>query len=254
MKNIILSFTTNGSGVATVTGERAILGKLYAIEYKRGTAATGADLTLTCNGPNGSSKSLLTIVNAGTADLWWYPRDLVHAVANAAALTGSSGGDRAEPIVQGVPYLAVAQGGDTLSGKIIIYYEDTVKETFLTLNTHASLGTASTNDTSAILGKLYAVEYQPGTGSTQIATGATLTLTCKGPNGTSKALLTKASAGTSDSWYYPRDLVHELTDGTALTGSAGGDRACPILQGVVNAAIADGGNSKIGYVAIYYED
>jgi hypothetical protein len=97
---------------------------------------------------------------------------------------------------------------------------------------------------------LYAVEYQPGT----IATGATLTLTCLGGNAAEKPLLTKASAGTANSWYYPRDLVHAVTDGSALTGTSGGDRACPILQGVVKAVIASGGNSKVGYVAIYYED
>lgn len=125
-----------------------------------------------------------------------------------------------------------------------------MKEIFLTLKTGASDGAASTDATMAVLGKLYAIEYQPGT----IDTGATLTVTCKGPNGSSKALLTKASAGTSNVWFYPRDLVNAVADGAALTGTAGGDRACPILQGVVNAAIASGANSKTGYCIVYYED
>lgn len=250
MKSIVLKFTTDALGDATVFGECAILGKLYAVEYQPGSVDTGADLTITCLGANAAEKPVLTVANAGTSNAWFYPRDLVHAVANAAALTGSSGGDRAEPIFRGVPKLIIAQGGDTLSGIVIIYYEDIMKEKFLTLATGVSDGAASTDASTAICGKLYAVEYQPGT----IATGATLTLTCKGPNGSSKALLTKASAGTSNSWYYPRDLVHEITDGSALTGTAGGDRDCPILQGVINAAISSGGNSKVGHVAIYYED
>lgn len=124
-----------------------------------------------------------------------------------------------------------------------------MKDIVLKLTTGASDGAASTNATEAVCGKLYAIEYQPGT----IDAGATLTVTCKGPNGSSKPLLTKASAGTSNVWFYPRDLVNAVADGAALTGTAGGDRACPILQGVVNAAIASGANSKTGYCILYYE-
>lgn len=125
-----------------------------------------------------------------------------------------------------------------------------MKEIFLKLSTGAADGAALTLAPAAVLGKLYAVEYQPG----DISALATLTLTCLGANGAEKPLLTKASAGAANSWYYPRDLVHAAADGAALTGTSGGDRALPILQGVVKAAIASGGNSKIGYVALYYED
>jgi len=118
----------------------------------------------------------------------------------------------------------------------------------LNLNTHASTGAATTNGERPVFGKLYAIEYRPGT----IATGATLTITCEGY--ASKPLLTKATAGTSDSWYYPRDLVHAVADGAALTGTSGGDRCLPILNGIPRAVIADGGNSKAGTVVLYYED
>ena len=125
-----------------------------------------------------------------------------------------------------------------------------MKELFLKLSTGAADGAASSTAPTAILGKLYAIEYQPGT----IATGATLTVICTGANGAAKPLLTKASAGTSNVWYYPRDLVNAVADGAELTGTSGGDRACPVLSGLVNAAIASGGNSKVGYIEIYYED
>jgi hypothetical protein len=125
-----------------------------------------------------------------------------------------------------------------------------MKEIFLTLTTGVSDGAASTSATTGVLGKLYAIEYQPGT----IDTGATLTVTCVGPNGSSKPLLTKASAGTANVWYYPRDLVNAVADGAALTGTSGGDRALPILQGRPLVAIASGGNSKVGYCILYYED
>jgi hypothetical protein len=120
----------------------------------------------------------------------------------------------------------------------------------LRLDTHVSAGTATTLDSMSILGELCAVLYVPGT----IDTGATLVLTCEGFQGASKPLLTKATAGTAAVWFYPRDLVHAVADGAALTGSAGGDRTEPILDGVLKATISSGANSKTGYVVVYYED
>lgn len=116
----------------------------------------------------------------------------------------------------------------------------------LKLVTGASDGAATTNGERSIFGKLYAIEYRPGT----IDTGATLVVTCEGLG--SKPLLTKASAGTANSWYYPRDLVHAVADGAALTGTSGGDRCLPILNGTPKATIASGANSKTGYVTLYY--
>lgn len=116
----------------------------------------------------------------------------------------------------------------------------------LTLNTGAADGAASTTGERKIFGRLYAIEYRPGT----IDTGATLTITCEGRG--SKPLLTKASAGTANSWYYPRDLVHAVADAAALTGTSGGDRDLPILDGAPKAVIASGANSKTGNVVLYY--
>lgn len=125
-----------------------------------------------------------------------------------------------------------------------------MKEIFLKLATGADDGAATTNAPSPVLGKLYAIEYQPG----DIATGATLTVTCIGPNASAKPLLTLANAGTSNIWLYPRDIVHGVSDGGVLVGTSGGDRACPILQGTPRAVIATGGNSKNGYIILYYDD
>jgi hypothetical protein len=125
-----------------------------------------------------------------------------------------------------------------------------MKELILPLNTHVSTGAASALATYPVLGELYAILYVPGT----IATGATLTVTCEGFQAASKPLLTKANAGTANLLFYPRDLVHAVADGAALTGTAGGDRTEPILAGIVKATIASGGNSEAGYVVIYYED
>jgi len=121
MKDIVLEITTSGTGAATVNANAAVVGKLYAIKYMPGTIATGATITVTCQ--DGASKPLLTKANAGTADSWYYPRDLVHAVADGAALTGTAGGDRACPIVSGRPRVVVASGGSTVSGSVTLYYE-----------------------------------------------------------------------------------------------------------------------------------
>lgn len=101
---------------------------------------------------------------------------------------------------------------------------------------------------TSILGKLYAIKYVPGTTDT----GATVTVTCEG-NGFSKPLLTKSSAGTSNVLFYPRDLVNAVADGAALTGTAGGDRTLPLLDGALKVVIASGGSVKIGSVEVYYE-
>lgn len=122
MRDQRLAFTTAADGSATVNGETGLNGKLYAVEYDYGNADTGADFTLTCEGY--TSKPLLTITNAGVADAWWYPRDLVHAVSDGVALTGTSGGDRACPILAGVPKLVVAQGGNVKTGALVLHYED----------------------------------------------------------------------------------------------------------------------------------
>jgi len=122
MKSVNLKITTNGSGAATVTAPTAITGRLFAIEYRPGTIATGATITVTCEGL--ASKPLLTKANAGTADSWYYPRDIVHAVADGAALTGTSGGDRERPLLDGRPQVVVASGGATASGQLEVFYSE----------------------------------------------------------------------------------------------------------------------------------
>ena len=122
MRHVTLSATCNGSGAATVNGTTNILGKLYAILYTPGTIATGATITVTTQGA--FAKPLLTKASAGTSDTLYYPRDLVHAVADGSALTGSSGGDRALPLVNGTPRLVVADGGAGGIGSVTLYYED----------------------------------------------------------------------------------------------------------------------------------
>jgi len=120
MKRELLTYTTSAGGAAIVTG-LAVAARLYAIEYLPGTTDTGATVTITCEGDR--SKPLLTLATAGTSNLLLYPRDLVHAVANGAALTGTAGGDRTCPLMYGKPKVVISAGGNVASGSVVMYYE-----------------------------------------------------------------------------------------------------------------------------------
>lgn len=127
MNRQVFTLTTDTAGAAvagyTVSPQFPILGELCAIKYEPGTIDTGATVTVTCvNGT--AAKPLLTKSTAGTSVLWFYPRDLVHAVADGSALTGTSGGDRTEPILDGQIKVVIASGGSVKTGSLTVYYED----------------------------------------------------------------------------------------------------------------------------------
>ena len=122
MKKMILNFTTSGAGAASASGERAVLGKLYAVEYNP-AATSNATIVLTCLEAGAVSKPLLTKTGAGAADVWFYPRDIPHGVEDGAVLTAAAGGDRVMPLMAGIPTLAVTSGGATLTGRIVLYFE-----------------------------------------------------------------------------------------------------------------------------------
>jgi hypothetical protein len=99
-----------------------------------------------------------------------------------------------------------------------------------------------------VLGKVYCVEYRPG----NTDTGATITVTANGD--VAQTLLSKATAGTSNTWYYPRSLQHNPADGAALTGTAGGDRAMPVASGYLKLVVSAGGNATSGSVLVYLDE
>ena len=123
MNEMTISFTTNGSGAATGYGDRAILGIIYALEYQPTSIATGATVTITVES-GATTYPVLTKASAGTTNTIYYPRQLVNAVSDGAALVGTSGGDRVCPVVNGKPKVVIASGGDTKVGKVILYFEE----------------------------------------------------------------------------------------------------------------------------------
>ncbi len=122
MRSQTLSWTTAANGAATVLGD-AIPGggRLVKLVYLPGTTDTGATVTVTCE--SDFSEAVMTKTTAGTSNIVWYPRALVNGVADGAALTGTAGGDRTEIFLIGRPKVVIASGGNTLSGKVTLYYE-----------------------------------------------------------------------------------------------------------------------------------
>lgn len=116
-----LDILTDGSGNATVNDDAKVLGRLYAVEWVLGTLAAGVDAVISVQGTlSGVAKTLLTLTDAN-ANAMYYPRALVHDAAGAA-LTGTSGGDRDLPIIDGTLRVAVSSGGNAKTGSVILWY------------------------------------------------------------------------------------------------------------------------------------
>lgn len=117
-----VEIVTDNSGGATVylgAGE-SIRGWIELIKYLPGSLDTGADLTIT---GDESGTPILTIANAGTSNVFWYPRALPNAVADGAA--GTIPAHRI-PLFEDRIKVVVAQGGDTKTGNIELIYDDDV--------------------------------------------------------------------------------------------------------------------------------
>ena len=117
-----VSWTTDGSGNATAYG-KTVTGEVCAIDYLPGDTATGATVSVYDEPSGGFTHTLLVKATAGTANLRFYPRELVHKAEDGAALTGTAGGDRTEPLAAGKIKVVIASGGDTKTGSVIVWYE-----------------------------------------------------------------------------------------------------------------------------------
>ena len=112
--------------------------------------------------------------------------------------------------------------------------------------TTAATGLLATFTGPSVDGRLYALRWIDG----DMATGVDITVTVVSELSTE--LFQKDSADV-DVLYYPRALVHDAA-GTALTGTAGGDRDLPLLHGVLTLVVGNGGVSKTGALVVYWLD
>lgn len=92
-------------------------------------------------------------------------------------------------------------------------------------------------------GRIIALGYRPG----DIETGATVTVTTET---TVQAVLVKASAGTSNLWFYPRIAESKNTDGSALTSY---DYICAANERV-KIVVATGGDTLSGEMLVVTDD
>ena len=103
---------------------------------------------------------------------------------------------------------------------------------------------ACTAYTGNIRGHVDAICYRPG----NIDTGATVTVSGED---SAVAIITKASAGTSTVWWYPRAVANAVTNGAA--GSTY-DCPVPVFRERIKVVIASGGTSTAGAIDIYVDD
>lgn len=115
-----LAGTTNASGAATVTAG-AVLGKLFAVDVDLSACDATCDATLSTTSADGA-QTIVTLTDS-QLNAVIHPRHLVHGT-DGAALTGTSGGDREKPLIDGIPTLVIAQGGNAKAFRVTLYIED----------------------------------------------------------------------------------------------------------------------------------
>lgn len=120
-----------------------------------------------------------------------------------------------------------------------------LKEYRLYGTVNASGAGTFTSETS-VYGLLYAVQWIDGT----LADNNTAVLSTINSEGAETLLTLGAGEGDADVKYYPRALACDAA-ATALTGTAGGDRVCPVVAGKLQLVIASGGVSTSGGCIAY---
>jgi hypothetical protein len=109
-------------------------------------------------------------------------------------------------------------------------------------------GDLTVNSTeNAIFGYLYAVRWIDGT----FENGVDAVLSTV--NHDAAATLLTLTDANDDAWYYPRSLVHDES-GAALTGTAGGDRALPLVCGELKLVVSSGGNKLSGGCIVFIDE
>ena len=106
-------------------------------------------------------------------------------------------------------------------------------------------GDLTVNATKPVLGQLFAVRWIDGT----FTDGVDAVISTQ-THDAAATLLTLTDAN-DDKTYYPRDTVDDLT-GSALTGTAGGDRIMPLMCGVPRLVVSSGGSEKSGGCILFY--
>jgi hypothetical protein len=127
LRRVSAVVTCDGSGDATVYTD-SVNGFLDSVFMDYASGATGTDYTIT---EEDTGKALLTITNAGVADLNWRPRVGAHPVANTAGgtlipggtTTGGDGIAQYANAVIGRIKIVAAQGGAAGANTLYFYLQ-----------------------------------------------------------------------------------------------------------------------------------
>jgi len=118
MRDVNLTFTTNGSGAATATTAVLPYCRLVAIEWLDGDLADGVDAVFKVTGrASGIDRTILTLTDAN-ADAFYNVTNAVVSTAGAAVTDGW-----AHPIIDGKVTVTVADGGSVKTGGAILFLE-----------------------------------------------------------------------------------------------------------------------------------
>lgn len=115
------TLVTDASGNIAATSIGSAFGRIVAVEYDPGTLATGADISITDH----LGAPLVTLTDAGTAKRRFRPTANITTNAGVAvtAATTATMTDR-DIYVAGSISVAVAQGGNALTGTIAIIVDE----------------------------------------------------------------------------------------------------------------------------------
>jgi len=113
----------------------------------------------------------------------------------------------------------------------------------------ATLAVDSSGDATVYLGdeitgRVHAIKYTPGT----LDTNGDLAITGET---TGVPILTKANAGTTATWFYPRAMANKNTDGAAETFSS---EDIHVFKERIKIIVAQGGNATTGSIDVFVDE
>lgn len=121
MESVTLEVTTNGSGVGSVQAARGFgtgfARFLVMADWRKGTFANGVDAVLSVVDSDGNENALLTLTDANS-NARYYVRTDEHDNA------GSADTSTTLYVIDGALKLSVTSGGDTKTGKMVVYLLD----------------------------------------------------------------------------------------------------------------------------------
>ena len=111
------TITTDGAGDATAYIGSVLTGRVHAIKYEPGDIYFRGDLTIT---GETTGVPILVQEDAGSADVWYYPRAVPNSHADGSAFTDIAADIH---VLRERIKVVLGDGGDTATGTITVYID-----------------------------------------------------------------------------------------------------------------------------------